>query len=115
MTGTGRSSACITKHPRSAFWDHLRRPPGGSGDSRSSVVAGPSISASIVSFRTAPLTRNRVWTRMVIRVTVTFRMCPYRDTWVISQNASAALKYMRGVGAEPSPPRLGPSSHANVM
>src|SRR2546426_4305012 len=42
-------------------------------------------------------------------------MCPYRDTWVISQNASAALKYMSGVGAEPSPPRLGPSSEANVM
>src|SRR5215475_4755371 len=42
-------------------------------------------------------------------------MCPYRDTWVISQNASAALKYMSGVGAEPSPPRLGPSSDANVM
>src|SRR5262247_3941619 len=42
-------------------------------------------------------------------------MCPYRDTWVISQNASAALKYMRGVGAEPRPPRLGPSSEANVM
>ena len=28
-------------------------------------------------------------------------MCPYRDTWVISQQASAALKYMSGVGAEP--------------
>ena len=33
----------------------------------------------------------------------------------MSQNASAALKYMSGVGAEPSPPRLGPSSHAKVM
>src|SRR6266508_2371360 len=48
-------------------------------------------------------------------LTVTFSMCPYRDTWVISQNASAALKYMSGVGAEPSPPRVGPSSEANVM
>src|SRR6266446_7383088 len=47
--------------------------------------------------------------------TVTFSMCPYRDTWVISQKASAALKYMSGVGAEPSPPRFGPSSHANVL
>jgi len=26
-------------------------------------------------------------------------MCLYRDAWVISQNASAALKYMSGVGA----------------
>jgi len=42
-------------------------------------------------------------------------MCPYLDTWVMSQNASAALKYMSGVGAEPSPPRVGPSSHANVL
>src|SRR6266581_2028829 len=48
-------------------------------------------------------------------LTVTFSMCPYRDTWVISQKASAALKYMSGVGAEPSPPRFGPSSHANVL
>src|SRR5688572_29568513 len=48
-------------------------------------------------------------------LTVTFSMCPYRDTWVISQNASAALKYMSGVGAEPRPPRLGPSSEANVI
>src|SRR3989475_8666258 len=47
--------------------------------------------------------------------TVTFSMCPYRDTWVISQKAIAALKYMSGVGAEPSPPRFGPSSHANVL
>src|SRR5262245_55875285 len=52
---------------------------------------------------------------MRIPFTVTFNMCPYRDTWVISQNASAALKYMCGVGAEPSPPRVGPSSEANVM
>src|SRR5215510_10892575 len=52
---------------------------------------------------------------MRIPFTVTFSMCPYRDTCVISQNASAALKYMSGVGAEPSPPRLGPSSEANVM
>src|SRR5260370_3442771 len=42
-------------------------------------------------------------------------MCPYLDTWVMSQNAMAALKYMSGVGAEPRPPRLGPSSDANVM
>src|SRR6266478_376892 len=35
-------------------------------------------------------------------LTVTFSMCPYRDTWVISQKASAALKYMSGVGAEPA-------------
>src|SRR5689334_18077301 len=42
-------------------------------------------------------------------------MCPYLDTWVMSQKASAALKYMSGVRAEPSPPRLGPSSHANVL
>src|SRR5262245_51123246 len=42
-------------------------------------------------------------------------MCPYRDTWVMSQKASAALKYMSGVGAEPSPPRDGPSSHAKVL
>jgi len=42
-------------------------------------------------------------------------MCPYRDTWVISQNASAALKYIKGVGAEPRPPKLGPSSEANVI
>src|SRR5713101_2483934 len=48
-------------------------------------------------------------------VTVTFSMCPYLDTWVMSQKASAALKYMRGVGAEPSPPRDGPSSHAKVL
>ena len=27
----------------------------------------------------------------------------------------AALKYMSGVGAEPTPPRFGPSSEANVM
>ena len=33
----------------------------------------------------------------------------------MSQNASAALKYMSGVGAEPSPPRVGPSSQANVL
>jgi len=57
----------------------------------------------------------RAFTRIRIPSTVTFSMCPYRDTWVISQNASAALKYMSGVGAEPSPPRLGPSSEANVM
>src|ERR687891_199861 len=44
---------------------------------------------------------------MRIRVTSTFSMCPYRDTWVMSQNARAALKYMRGVGAEPSPPPRG--------
>ena len=55
--------------------------------------------------------------RTCIRIpsTLTFSMCPYRDTWVISQNASAALKYISGVGAEPSPPRLGPSSEAKVM
>src|SRR5262249_33568894 len=42
-------------------------------------------------------------------------MCPYLDTWVMGQKASAALKYMRGVGAEPSPPRDGPSSQAKVL
>src|SRR3989442_10012095 len=42
-------------------------------------------------------------------------MCPYRDTWVMSQNARAALKYISGVGAEPRPPRFGPSSQAKVM
>src|SRR5919204_582580 len=52
---------------------------------------------------------------MRMRVTLTFSMCPYRDTWVISQNARAALKYISGVGADPSPPRPGPSSQANVM
>src|SRR5258708_37231852 len=52
---------------------------------------------------------------MRIPFTVTFSMCPCRETCVISQNASAALKYMRGVGAEPRPPRLGPSSQAKVM
>jgi hypothetical protein len=54
-------------------------------------------------------------TRMVILVTVTFSMCPYRATCVMSQKASAALKYMSGVGADPSPPRFGPSSQAKVM
>ncbi len=34
-------------------------------------------------------------------------MCPYLDTWVMSQKASAALKYMSGVGAEPSPTKRG--------
>src|SRR5262247_1443174 len=52
---------------------------------------------------------------MRIPSTVTFSMCPYRDTWVMSQKARAALKYMSGVGAEPSPPRFGPSSQANVL
>src|SRR3989449_5183269 len=52
---------------------------------------------------------------MRIVVTVTLSMCPYRDTWVMSQNASAALKYISGVGAEPRPPRFGPSSQAKVM
>src|SRR5712691_1338079 len=52
---------------------------------------------------------------MRIPFTVTLSMCPYRDTWVISQKARAALKYMSGVGAEPRPPRLGPSSEAKVM
>src|SRR2546426_12378887 len=33
----------------------------------------------------------------------------------MSQKARAALKYISGVGAEPRPPRLGPSSQANVM
>src|SRR2546428_4234272 len=42
-------------------------------------------------------------------------MGPYGDSWVIGQNASAALRYMSGGGAEPRPPRLGPSSQANVM
>src|SRR5437867_1101434 len=33
----------------------------------------------------------------------------------MSQKARAALKYISGVGAEPRPPRFGPSSQANVM
>src|SRR2546429_3363082 len=33
----------------------------------------------------------------------------------MSQKAGAALKYISGVGAEPRPPRFGPSSQANVM
>src|SRR5213594_519149 len=33
----------------------------------------------------------------------------------MSQKARAALKYVSGVGAEPRPPRFGPSSQANVM
>jgi hypothetical protein len=33
----------------------------------------------------------------------------------VSQKARAALKYMSGVGAEPSPPSEGPSSEAKVM
>src|SRR5712692_3574376 len=52
---------------------------------------------------------------MRIPFTVTLSMCPYRDTWVMSQKARAALKYMSGVGAEPRPPRLGPSSEAKVI
>ena len=59
-------------------------------------------------------TRNLAVTCIVIRVTFTLSMCPYRDTWVMSQKARAALKYMRGVGAEPRPPRLGPSSQAKL-
>jgi hypothetical protein len=42
-------------------------------------------------------------------------MCQYLDTWAMSQNARAALKYISGVGAERRPPRLAPSSEANVM
>ena len=115
MTGTGRSSACITKHPRSAFRITRATRSGGVRRLQLERRLRPQHLGVDRVVRTAPVTRNRVRTRMVIRVTVTFSMCPYRDTWVISQKASAALKYMSGVGAEPSPPRLGPSSHANVM
>ena len=39
----------------------------------------------MVSFSTEP----SAFTRIRIPFTVTFSMCPYRDTWVISQNARA--------------------------
>src|SRR5205814_5693628 len=40
-----------------------------------------------------PATRYVAFTRIRILPTPTLSMCPYLDTWVISQNASAALKY----------------------
>ncbi len=115
MIGTGLRRACITKQPRSAFRTTRATSAGSAGESISSVVSAPSIAPITVSLSTDPVTRYRARTRIRIPVTLTFSMCPYLDTWVISQKASAALKDMRGVGAEPSPPSEGPSSHAKVL
>jgi len=104
----------MTKQPRSAFRTTRDTWTGSPGESISSVVSAPSIAPITLSLSTDPVTRYRVRTRIRIPVTVTFSMCPYLDTWVMSQKASAALKYMRGVGAEPRPPSDGPSSQAKV-
>jgi precorrin-2 dehydrogenase/sirohydrochlorin ferrochelatase len=57
VTGTGSSSACITKQPRSALRTTRATRSGGSGESISSVVSAPSIRARMVSFSTEPSTR----------------------------------------------------------
>jgi len=66
------------------------------------------------SASTDPFTRK--WVVMCMRTlsTCIFSMCPYRDTWVMSQNAIDAVKYASGVGAEPRPPSVGPTSQAKV-
>src|SRR5438876_11540355 len=54
---TGRSSACMTKQPRSALRTSRATRSGGSGESSSSTVSAPSISPWTVSFSTEPVTR----------------------------------------------------------
>ena len=54
----------------------IRARSGGSGDSSSSRVSAPSISPSMVSSSTEPVTRKRAVTCMVMRVTSTLSMCP---------------------------------------
>src|SRR5256885_1160834 len=71
--------------------------------------------ASVTGTDADPQNRSAQVSRLRTPLTATCTMSPSRDPWVISQKASPALKYMSGVGAEPSPPRFGPSSHANVL
>ena len=79
-----------------------------SGDSSDSTwmwVSSPRQPPVIVRLSAEPLMKNRVTCSRRRSLTSIFAILPNRESWVSSQNATAALKYDSGGGAVSSPAR----------